>query len=98
MAAGDQNYPSQAANNYGSDGHSSSGASGYASSHGAGGLPTPASLAELMRSTRQFLIEQAGESLLVCMLPSAFSKFYLDWEMCARDFRKKKKGHLDGAF
>lgn len=35
------------------------------------GLPTPAALAEVMLSTRQMLIEQVGESLLVCLyLPS----------------------------
>lgn len=30
------------------------------------GLPTPASLAEVLLSTRQMLIEQAGESVQVC--------------------------------
>lgn len=30
------------------------------------GFPTPASLAEIMRSTRQMLIEHAGGCLLVC--------------------------------
>lgn len=30
------------------------------------GLPSPASLAEVLRSTRQILLEQAGDSLLVC--------------------------------
>ncbi|KAL1827796.1 hypothetical protein ACET3Z_006208 [Daucus carota] len=61
---GEQNNPSQAANNHASDVRSASGTSGSAPMHGAGGLPTPASLAELILSTRQFLSEQAGESLL----------------------------------
>ena len=30
------------------------------------GLPTPASLAEVLLSTRQMLIEQTGECLQVC--------------------------------
>lgn len=30
------------------------------------GLPTPATLAEVMLSTRQMLVEQVGECLLVC--------------------------------
>lgn len=30
-----------------------------------GGLPTPAALGEVIHSTRQFLIEQVGESLMV---------------------------------
>lgn len=62
--AGEQNNPSQAANSHGNDGRSSSDASGSVPIHGAGGLPTPASLAELILSTRQFLNEQAGECLL----------------------------------
>ncbi|KAL8090032.1 hypothetical protein AgCh_039481 [Apium graveolens] len=57
----EQNNPSQAANSHT---RSSSGASGSAPMHGAGGLPTPASLAELILSTRQFLNEQAEECLL----------------------------------
>lgn len=36
------------------------------------GLPTPASLAEVMLSTRQMLIEQAGEHLFVCAKPLYF--------------------------
>lgn len=71
---GEQNNPSQAANNHASDVRSASGTSGSAPMHGAGGLPTPASLAELILSTRQFLSEQAGESLLVC--PLLLSVFY----------------------
>ncbi|KAF8407193.1 hypothetical protein HHK36_006320 [Tetracentron sinense] len=46
--------------------HGSEGREGDAASHsgvGLGGLPTPASLAEVMLSTRQMLIEQAGECL-----------------------------------
>lgn len=47
--------------------------SGTASWPGTGqeGLPTPASLGEVMHSTRQMLVEQAGDTLLVCLiLPS----------------------------
>ncbi|KAK1382897.1 Ubiquitin-like superfamily protein [Heracleum sosnowskyi] len=58
------NNPSQAATARASDGRSSGGLSGSAPMQGAGGLPTPASLAELLLSTRQFLNEQAEECLL----------------------------------
>lgn len=78
MVVGEQNNPSQAANSHASDGRSSGGASGSAPMHGAGGLPTPASLAELILSTRQFLNEQAEECLLVCpSLTKCFLHSYL---------------------
>lgn len=40
------------------------------------GLPTPASLAEVMLSTRQMLIEQIGESLLVCLSVPFLCSFF----------------------
>lgn len=80
MVVGEQNNPSQAANSHASDGRGSSGASGSAPMHGAGGLPTPTSLAELVLSTRQFLHEQAEECLLVCpSLTKCSFYIYLIW-------------------
>jgi len=41
------------------------------------GLPTPASLAELLSTTRQMLNQQAEECLLVCCLLNCFAESYV---------------------
>ena len=64
LAVRGQSNNSQAAGTLGSNGQEYDAAMHLAS--GQGGLPTPASLAEVMLSTRQILTDQAADSLSVC--------------------------------